>query len=97
MKTGPMDKFCVKKSYRDGYVGLRFLVKDRCVRIDGGSDLSTTEARELATALIQEADRADAKVASKKASDERRQKWRDREIAAGRRKVIGAGEFFQRR
>lgn len=83
-----MDKFCIKKSYRDGHVGLRFSVKLNSVKIDGWSDLSTTNARDLAKALIEEADRADAKVADKKASDERRQKYRDREIAAGRMKII---------
>lgn len=88
-----MDKFCIKKSYKDGHVGLRFSVKASgwhgdSIRIDGGSDLSTAEARTLAADLIKEADRADAKVAAKKASDERRQKWRDREVAAGRMKVV---------
>lgn len=88
-----MDKFCIKKSYRDGHVGLRFSVKASgrhgdSIRIDGGADLSTAEARDLARALIEEADRADAKIAAKKASDDRRKKWRDREIAAGRMQVI---------
>lgn len=88
------DKFCVKKSYRDGHLALRFSVKDRTVRVDGGSELSTAQARDLATALISEADRADAKVAAKKESEERRRKWRDREVAAGRIKIIGAAKFF---
>lgn len=88
-----MDKFCIKKSYKDGHVGLRFSVKASgwhgdSIKINGGSDLSTAEARGLAKALIEEADKADAKVAAKKESDERRQKYRDREIAAGRMKVI---------
>ncbi len=89
-----MDKFCIKKSYKDGHVGLRFALKAKdwygdSIKIDGGSDISTAEARELARALIEEADRADAKVAAKNASNERRQKWRDREVAAGRMKIIG--------
>lgn len=88
-----MDKFYVKKSFRDGHVGLRFSVKASGwhgdnIRIDGGADLSTIDARSLAAALISEADRADAKVATKKASTERRQKWREREIAAGRLKIV---------
>jgi len=97
-----MDKFCIKKSYRDGHVGLRFSVKARdwhggSININGGSDLSTAEARDLANALITEADKADAKVTAKKASDERRQKWRNREIAAGRMKIIGtAGNGIER-
>lgn len=88
-----MDVFRIKKSYRDGNVGLSFSVKasgwhGASIRIDGSTDLSTAEARGLAEALIKEADRADAKVEAKKASDERRQKWREREIAAGRMKVM---------
>lgn len=74
-----MDKFAVKKSYRDGCVGLRFSVKANgwqgdSIKIEGGSDLRTADARDLARALIEEADRADAKVAVKMASDERRLK-----------------------
>lgn len=91
-----MDKFCIKKSYRDGHVGLRFSVKASgwhgdSIRIDGGSDLSTAAARDLATALVEEANRADAKVAAQKASEERRHKWREREIAAGRMKIMKLG------
>jgi hypothetical protein len=97
-----MDKFCIKKSYKDGHVGLRFSVKAHAwngdsIKIDGGSDLSTAAARDLARALIEEADRADAKVAAKTASDERRKKWRDKEIAAGRLKVMSLGDLMQRR
>lgn len=92
-----MDKFTAKKSYRDGHVALRFSLKANYIKIDGGSDLSTAQARDLARALVEEADRTDAKVAAKKAAEERRQKWRDREVAAGRIKIMGAGEFFQRR
>lgn len=82
-----MDKFSVKKSYRDGCIGLRFSLKANgwnALKVEGGSDLPTAEARALADAIIAEADRADAKVAAKKAADERRQKYREREIAAGR-------------
>lgn len=97
-----MDKFSIKKSYREGHVGLRFSVKASgrdgdSIRIEGGADLSTAAARDLARALIKEADRADAKVAAKKASDERRQKWRDREVAAGRIKVMSLGDVIHRR
>lgn len=88
-----MDKFNITKSYKDGHVGLRFSLKARAwsgdsIRIDGGSDLSTDQARDMAKALIEQADRADASVAKKRAAEERRQKWRDREIAAGRLKIV---------
>ena len=95
-----MDKFSIKKSYMDGHVGLRFSVKARgrhsdTIKIDGGSDLSTAAARDLAKALMEEAERADAKVAAKAASDMRRQKYREREIAAGRMKIISLDEMFR--
>ena len=90
-----MDKFCIKKSYRDGHVGLRFSVKREYTRIDGGSDLTTAQARDLAKALINEADHADARSATKKAAEDRRQKWRDREIKAGRMKVFGLRELMR--
>lgn len=63
-------------------------------RADG--ELSTADARTLAAALIAEADRADAVAAKKEATKARRDKWREREIAAGRMKVISAEEFFGR-
>lgn len=88
-----MGKFCIKKSYKDGHVGIRFSLKanewdSASLKIEGDSNLSTAEARTLARALIEEADRVDAKVAAKVASDDRRRKWRDREISAGRLKII---------
>ncbi len=87
-----MGTFRVVKSYKDGHVGLRASMKGDgrgdSIKMDAGTDLSSIRARDLAQALIEEANRADAKVATKKASDERRQKYRDREVAAGRMKII---------
>jgi hypothetical protein len=87
-----MTDFSVKKSYKEGYVVLRFDVKssgwDPSVNVQGRANLSAAEARALASALIAEADKAAAKVAAKQASERRRQEWREREIAAGRMKVV---------
>jgi len=58
------------------------------VTVQGRTDMSSAEARDLAKALILEADRADAKVSAKVASDARRKKWRDREVSAGRLVLI---------
>lgn len=90
-----MGAVTIKKSYKDGHVGLRVSMKASdwsgdSLKVDGAVDLTSIQARELATALIEEADKVDAKVAAKKASDERRKKWRDREIAAGRMKVFSS-------
>ena len=90
------DKINVKKSYRDGHVALGITLNDRSVKVAGSTDLSTSQARDLARSLIAEADRADAKVAAKSAKEDRRKKWRDREVAAGRIKIMDAGSFFKR-
>ena len=83
----------VKKSYKDGHVSVRVLLKARSyssdhIKIEGDTDLKSSEARELAAALIDEANKTDAKTKAKAASDERRRKYREREIAAGRLKVF---------
>jgi hypothetical protein len=81
------------KSYKNGHVSVRVNLKsmgyysDR-VTVQGRTDMSSAEARDLAKALILEADRADAKVSAKVASDARRKKWRDREVSAGRLVLI---------
>lgn len=97
-----MTGIVVRKSYKAGHVSVRIALKAHSyradtIKIEGQTDLSSTDAREIATALIEEADRADARVAAKAASDERRQKWRDREIAAGRIKIISPTDFFGNR
>ena len=64
------------------------------IKLEGTTDLTSAEARDLAASLVAEADRADAKVAAKTASDERRKKWRDREVAAGRLKIVSLGSLM---
>lgn len=91
-----MGAITAKKSYKDGHVSVRVVLKTNgwrgdSLKIEGSTDLSSEEARDLARSLIAEADRADAKVATKVASEARRKKWRDREIEAGRMKVVSLG------
>lgn len=82
-------KLSVKKSYKDGCIALRFSVKGGySLKVEGSADLATAEARDLANAMIEECDRVDARIAAKNAAEERRQKWREREIAAGRLNVM---------
>ncbi|MCS3690978.1 hypothetical protein [Bradyrhizobium elkanii] len=88
-----------KKSYKDGHVSVRVVLNARgwqsdSVKVEGTTDLTTAQARDLAKSLISEADRADAKIAKKAASDERRKKWRDREVAAGRLKMVELGSLL---
>lgn len=94
-----MTAITAKKSYKDGHVSVRFTLKSggwtgASVKVEGATDLSTEQARELARTLLAEADRADAKKAAKAASDERGKKWRDREVAAGRMKILDSQTFF---
>jgi len=94
-----MTAISTKKSYKDGHVSVRVSLKAHgwqsdSIKIEGTTDLTTAQARDLAKSLIAEADRADAKVANKAASDERRKKWRDREVAAGRMKIVELGSLL---
>lgn len=88
------------KGYRDGRVGVRVLVhgggsfgRDD-VRVTATTYLTTAEAREFAAGLIQRADDEDARMAKKQAAEDRRRAWRDREVAAGRMKVISFRSAF---
>lgn len=90
-----------KRSYKDGHVSVSVNLKARgwqsaSVAVQGNTDLTSAQARELAKSLLAEADRADAKVAAKAASEARRKKWRDREVAAGRLKIVELGSFLGR-
>lgn len=65
-------------------------------KIEGSTNITTAQARmlaaslvDLAASLVDLADKEDAKVAAKAAHEERRKKWREREIASGRMKVFG--------
>jgi hypothetical protein len=83
-----------KKSFRDGRVALAITLKARGwgndeAKISGSTELTTAQARALAQELIARADEADAKVTKKAEAQNRRRKWRDREIAAGRMVMIG--------
>jgi hypothetical protein len=82
-----------KKSYKEGHVALGISLKCRgwnsdSAKVEGGADITSEAARRLAAELMRRADEADAKVDAKAAHEERRKKWREREIAAGRMKAM---------
>lgn len=83
------------KSHKVGHVAIRISLRCRggfggdASNIDGRTELTVAEARELAEKLITFADCAEATVFAKQAQEQRRKQWRDREIAAGRMKVFG--------
>lgn len=96
------NKITAKRSYKDGHISVHVSLSSRgwqsdTVKVEGSADLSSDQARELAKSLVAEADRADAKVAAKAASEMRRKKWRDREVAAGRMKIAGLGSLLGER
>jgi hypothetical protein len=87
-----------KKSYSSGMVSVSVNLKasgyksDR-IKVEGSTDITSEQARQLAFTLIQQADAADAKVAAKVKSEENRRKYREREIAAGRLIVMRGSPF----
>jgi len=90
--------FVVKKAFTKGEVAVHAKLKSwsygNGIRIEASAQITTAQARELAAALIEYADREDAKVAADKAREDRRKAWRDREVAAGRMKVFTMKEFL---
>jgi hypothetical protein len=63
------------------------------VKVEAKVSVSTEKARQIAAELISLAVEIDAKIAKEKAAEERRQKWREREIAAGRMKSMSFGDL----
>lgn len=84
-----------KKSFHAGQVAVDVALNavvgygHGSIAIKARAEVTSDQARALAAQLIALADEADAKTATRKAREERRQKWRDREIAAGRMVVFG--------
>ncbi len=80
----------IKKAYGDSSVRIGCVFKSAhsliapTVAATIDCEISTTEARALAAALIAEADRADERAKKKADEETRRKAWRDREKAAGR-------------
>lgn len=89
----------VKKGYSAGSVGVSMRVNcwnnGSSVRVEASTVLTTAQARALSQSLIEAADKEDVMVFAKAAAEERRKKWRDREVAAGRMKIFSAGEFLR--
>lgn len=86
-------EIAVAKAWTDGRVAIRFEIRGsgsgpQSVSVKASTDISVAEARSMAEALILHADAADTKVAKKAAAAARRQQWREREIVAGRLKII---------
>jgi hypothetical protein len=77
------------KSYRDRSVSVKMSLRvsgysaDHA-KIEAATAITTDQARELAAELVALADAADAKAEAAEAAKERRRKWADQEVAAGR-------------
>lgn len=90
MTSKPTIPIVAKKSHKEGHVAIGIILKCRgwhsndSAKVEGGTDITAAQARELAAALIECADKADAKVSAKAAHEERRRKYRERELAAGK-------------
>jgi len=92
---GPLE---AKRSYKAGCVNVRINLRSHhdSTKIEATATLTTEQARALASSLIGLADMEDAKVKAKSAAEARRKAWRDREIAAGRLKVMYWDEVLRR-
>lgn len=92
--------FSVGKSWRDGCVAIKVAIKSytqgTSVKVEASDTITSDAARALAADLLAAADEADAKVAKKIDEKNRREKYQQREIAAGRMKIMTPGEFFRR-
>lgn len=85
-------KVSVSKSYAAGHVSVRVDHREHSMRGAISStisvDIDLHTARELAVAIQMAVDKEADKVAAEAAHEERRKKYRDREIAAGRMQVF---------
>lgn len=95
------DEIKVTKSWRDGCVGVRAKasasdMRGASVKAEVALELPIEAARRLIAELSVAVDAEEVKVAKKWAAEERRQAWHDREVAAGRMKLLSAAEFFKR-
>jgi electron transfer flavoprotein alpha/beta subunit len=85
-----------KKSYAERSVEIAVKLKgqgwghgDR-VQVAGSTNLTTEQARALAAQIVAVADEADARADKRAAAEDRRRKWRNRQIASGKIQVWGA-------
>lgn len=82
-----------KKSYKAGRVAIGIVLRcggyDDTARIDARTDLTVAQARELAKTIMDFADQADVATVAKAAAKAKRQKYVEREVAAGRMIMFG--------
>ena len=90
----------VQKSFSDGKIGVKIKLKSGgwrpSIRIEASTELTTLQARVFAAALITAADLEDTKIAKKQAEKDRKRAYQDREIAAGRTRVLSIEDVFGR-
>lgn len=96
-----MPKISIKRAYQDGHVRVGVELKSGGYRSDdiamkGSCEISSVEARDLAVALVTEADRVDSVMARREKHSVNRAKWQAREVAAGRMVIMQPSEFFGR-
>lgn len=82
----------VQKSYQDGHVKLRVDAsasrRGHDVTVSAAVDLDLEAARWLAATLMVAVEKEEAKIKAHHDREARRKAWRDREVAAGRMKII---------
>lgn len=90
----------VLKSYYEGHVKLRLTANAHNRAEDVAATVTVDLPLEAASALAAKLEvfiqNEGARVQAKADREARRKAWRDREVAAGRMKIIPASEFFGR-
>ncbi|MCQ8277971.1 hypothetical protein NFI95_05865 [Acetobacteraceae bacterium KSS8] len=86
--------FATKGAYKDGCVAVQISLRgdghfSDTVKVEGRTEISTSQARAFAQRLLTAADAEDARQQKKDAAAARRSNWRQREIAVGRMIVYG--------
>ena len=93
-------KFEAKRSFHARHVKLCGAVNPydhSCsVRLTFAIDMNADDARALASALIAEAEKSDARYQAEVDKRDRRAKWRDREVKAGRMVNMTLGDLLRR-
>jgi hypothetical protein len=87
----------VQKSYQDGHIKLRVDAsasrRGHDVSVSAAVDLDLEAARWLSASLLVAVEKEEAKIKAHQEREARRKAWRDREVAAGRIKILPPQPF----
>lgn len=96
----PKSSVKARKSYQDGHIAVlvsggahqRGVSLTGTIKVDMTLDAARALQMELAATITKE----ETKMKAHADREARRKAWRDREVAAGRMKIVPASEFFRK-